>query len=258
MHPQATVDRARLLSRQGLIDREVARITGVSIGAVQKWRTERRRARGTQRAQVCPRCEGRELDEPAYLYLLGLYLGDGWLTREHRHVFALSIACSNTWPGLLIAAKSAMSAVMPTSSVFSARRVGMTEVKSTSRHWPCLFPQHGPGPKHTPDRRKSRLSLAAAILPLCTVPKFACGLWLLWTAGGPSARSAWPPASAALRCATGAIIRRRHSDHEPPVPAAVSLPACRSRALTMPTCWVCTSVTAVSPLGAIPLRAYGS
>jgi hypothetical protein len=25
----------------------------------------------------------------------------------------------------------------------------MTEVKSTSKHWPCLFPQHGPGMKHT-------------------------------------------------------------------------------------------------------------
>ncbi|WP_393916083.1 hypothetical protein [Halostreptopolyspora alba] len=22
-------------------------------------------------------------------------------------------------------------------------------MKSTSKHWPCLFPQHGPGPKHT-------------------------------------------------------------------------------------------------------------
>ncbi len=25
----------------------------------------------------------------------------------------------------------------------------MTEVKSYSKHWPCLFPQHGPGMKHT-------------------------------------------------------------------------------------------------------------
>jgi transposase len=46
MHPQATVDRARRLSRQGLIDREVAGIVGVSLGAVQKWRTGIRRAPG--------------------------------------------------------------------------------------------------------------------------------------------------------------------------------------------------------------------
>ncbi len=153
MHPQTTVDRARSLSRQGLIDREVARITGVSIGAVQKWRTERRRvphaSSRVARASDCPRCDGRPLDEPAYSYLLGLYLGDGCLTRGHRDVFALSIACSDAWPGLMTAAKSAMSAVMPASGVFSVHRVGMTEVKSYSKHWPCLFPQHGPGKKHT-------------------------------------------------------------------------------------------------------------
>ena len=148
MYPQATVDRARRLSGQGLIDREVAQITGVSIGAVQKWRTGRRRVPGKERASGCPRCERRYLDEPAYSYLLGLYLGDGWLTRGHRDVYALSIACCDDWPGLLVAAKSAMSAVMPASGVFSVHRIGMTEVKSTSKHWPCLFPQHGPGRKH--------------------------------------------------------------------------------------------------------------
>ena len=42
-----------------------------------------------------------------------------------------------------------MHEVMPMSSVFMVQRIGMTEVKSTSKHWPCLFPQHGPGMKHT-------------------------------------------------------------------------------------------------------------
>jgi hypothetical protein len=88
------------------------------------------------------------MDEVAYAYLLGLYLGDGWLTRGAKDVFALSISCCDYWPGLMAAAKSAMVAVMPTSSVFRVQRIGCTEVKSTSKHWPCLFPQHGPGPKH--------------------------------------------------------------------------------------------------------------
>jgi len=42
-----------------------------------------------------------------------------------------------------------MSDVMPTSSVFCVHQRGCTIVKSTSKHWPCLFPQHGPGRKHT-------------------------------------------------------------------------------------------------------------
>jgi hypothetical protein len=147
MHPKATVDRALRLSRQGLNDRQVAEIVGVSLGAVQKWRTGIRRHPDKERS-CCPHCHGTPLDEPAYAYLLGLYLGDGCLTRGRRDVFALSIACGDDWPGLIEAAKLAAAAVLPSSGVFTVQRIGMTEVKSTSKHWPCLFPQHGPGRKH--------------------------------------------------------------------------------------------------------------
>ena len=64
-------------------------------------------------------------------------------------MFALSIACGDVWPGLIEAAKCASREVMPSSSVFGVQRIGMTEVKSYSKHWPCLFPQHGRGMKHT-------------------------------------------------------------------------------------------------------------
>ena len=150
MHPRATVDRALHLSKQGLIDREVARITGVSIGTVQKWRTGLRRTSEKERKHAnCPRCHGAPLDERAYAYLLGLYLGDGHITRHRRGVFALSIFCGEAWPGLITAARNAMGEVMPASGVFGVQRTGMTQVKSYSKHWPCLFPQHGPGMKHT-------------------------------------------------------------------------------------------------------------
>ena len=48
------------------------------------------------------------MDESAYAYLLGLYLGDGCITRGRRDVFALCIACCDGWPGLLAAARKAM------------------------------------------------------------------------------------------------------------------------------------------------------
>lgn len=41
-----------------------------------------------------------------------------------------------------------MRAVLP-SSVCRVPRRGCTELKSYSTHWTCLFPQHGPGRKHT-------------------------------------------------------------------------------------------------------------
>jgi hypothetical protein len=43
--------------------------------------------------------------------------------------------------------------VMPTSSVFRSHRKGCVAVQSTSKHWPCLFPQHGRGPKHSREIR---------------------------------------------------------------------------------------------------------
>ena len=150
MHPKATVDKALQLSALGLVDREVAQLTDVSIGAVQKWRTGlRRTAEKELKHAACPRCHGALLEVRTYAYLLGLYLGDGHITRHKRGVFALSIACADAWPGLITAARDAMRGVMPSSSVFGVQRIGMTEIKSYSKHWPCLFPQHGPGMKHS-------------------------------------------------------------------------------------------------------------
>ena len=44
--------------------------------------------------------------------------------------------------------EAAVRAVTP-SSVCRVPRPGCTAIKSYSTHWPCLFPQHGPGKKHT-------------------------------------------------------------------------------------------------------------
>jgi hypothetical protein len=151
MHPRATVDRARYLSQQGLIDRVVAQSVGVSIGAVQKWRTGIRRAPGTEHKSGCPRCDEQPLDEPAYAYLLGLYLGDGCISvggDRAKAVWKLSIFCDDAWPGLFQECARVMRAVRPDNKVLRVQRQGCTELKSYSRHWPCLFPQHGPGKKH--------------------------------------------------------------------------------------------------------------
>ena len=151
MYPQGTVELAKLLSDLGTLDRENAEICGVSVASVRHWRRGSRRRPGQERRSEvarCPRCHARALDEGAYGYLLGLYLGDGHITKGRRDVYALSIKCCDAWPGLRDQARIALSAVMPTSSVFSVARIGCTEIKSTSKHWPCLFPQHGPGRKH--------------------------------------------------------------------------------------------------------------
>jgi hypothetical protein len=172
MYPQVTVDTALRLSAIGILDRENARICDVSVGAIRHWRGGSRRA--AKRTRQCPRCDGRALDQSAYAYLLGLYLGDGHITRARRDVFVLSLFCSDDWPGLLAAARRTMSAVMPASGVFSVQRQGCTEVKSTSKHWPCLFPQHGPGRKHA---RKIELAQWQSAIVQRYPGEFARGLF---------------------------------------------------------------------------------
>jgi hypothetical protein len=82
-----------------------------------------------------------------YVYLLGIYLGDGWLTRAPRNVWRLRIALDNAYPGII---GECAEAILSISSRASGRvpRKGCFEVYSNWKHWLCLFPQHGAGPKH--------------------------------------------------------------------------------------------------------------
>jgi hypothetical protein len=149
MYERTMVDRALALSRQGITDREVARTCGVSIGAIRHWRygTRRDKPEG-RRKHDCPRCDGRALDRRSYAYLLGIYLGDGHIAQGSKGVYRLEIACDSGWPGLIDVATEVIKAVFPSNAV--GRRIkGCTMVGVSSKHLPCLFPQHGPGMKHT-------------------------------------------------------------------------------------------------------------
>jgi hypothetical protein len=125
----------------------VGKETGISRSTLRAWQTRVEPVRPND----CPRCGGtpRQPEPPAgYAYLLGLYLGDGCLSRYARGVYGLRIACADAWPGLMDECEAAMLAIRPQSSVFRAPRQGCHMVTSLWKHWPCLFPQHGPGRKH--------------------------------------------------------------------------------------------------------------
>ena len=90
------MDVARYLSSIGVLDRENAQICAVSIKSIRHWRYgTRRNPADRRRASQCPRCDGAPLDEAAYAYLLGLYLGDGCLAKSRKGVYALQVACGN-------------------------------------------------------------------------------------------------------------------------------------------------------------------
>lgn len=84
---------------------------------------------------------------PEHVYLLGLYLGDGCISQHARLVHRLSIFLDAKYPGIIRRAGEAMQATRA-GRPGAVTRGNCVEVYSYWRHWPCLFPQHGPGLKH--------------------------------------------------------------------------------------------------------------
>ncbi|WP_370418732.1 transcriptional regulator [Streptomyces sp. QH1-20] len=148
MYDLDTRKRALALVSQGHSLNSVSRQTGISRSAIREWQS---RIDPLTRSAECSRCGADPQppqDRAAYAYLLGLYLGDGCLSLGRNGVYALRIACADAWPGLIDSCRDAMRRVRPASNVCTVRKQGCVMVTSTSKHWPCLFPQHGPGKKH--------------------------------------------------------------------------------------------------------------
>ena len=130
---------------------------GINRSTLRDWARDRSLVDKYEGTDLCPRCAlipGPPADARSYVYLLGLYLGDGCLTPAgdpSKKVWRLRIMCSDAWPGLIEECAEAISALRPNHKVSRVPCPGCIEVHGNWKHWPCLFPQHGPGKKH--DRR---------------------------------------------------------------------------------------------------------
>lgn len=148
MRPDEEFRTAQELIASGLNDCQVSRATGVPRSTVREWRTGAVRNR-PPRQSGCPICEDHPLDPANYAYLLGLYLGDGCISTHARGVFRLRIVLDARYPGIIEECRRAMNLIRlhgrPPGAV---QHVGCVEINSYWKHWPCLFPQHGPGRKH--------------------------------------------------------------------------------------------------------------
>ena len=153
----AVVRRAGELADSGASISSIAGELGLSRSAVRDWINHGPESVATRRQAIgdrgpdgaCVACPVRcSLDVAAYSYLLGLYLGDGCLALHPRRVYRLRIFCCDAYPQLMDLCVSAIAAVRPTNVVGRARHIGCTEIYSLSKHWICLFPQHGIGRKH--------------------------------------------------------------------------------------------------------------
>lgn len=167
MHGPAVVARALSLRSEGLGPRRIAQLTGVPVSTVRDWVAgalpshSRAALPSAGLSPACDRCghEAHRFDDlpAAYLYLLGLYLGDGCISAHPRGVYRLRIFLDLRYPGIVNECGAAMAEVRPGNRVHRLLRTSNysgcpdpsnVEISSFSKSWPCLFPQHGPGKKH--------------------------------------------------------------------------------------------------------------
>ena len=152
MRSSAERDRVAELIAAGFNDCQIERELGIPRSTVHGWRHgcggPGPSGRATAACAICADAPER-LPARSYAYLLGAYLGDGHIVEMRRQVYRLTIYCS------LIHINVAWWMTNAAADVIG-RRVTMRPdpvqnvlyVESCWKHWPCLFPQHGPGRKH--------------------------------------------------------------------------------------------------------------
>jgi hypothetical protein len=133
----------------GMNDCAIARLTGIPRPTVRDWRC--RPPRLLRQPKASSPCgidhDFSGLPTAAYCYALGLYLGDGCISRDRR-VWRLRIVLDKKYPAIIDRCRQAIDTLMPGQHTGIIMKKGCVDVWLYSKHWPCLFPQHGPGKKH--------------------------------------------------------------------------------------------------------------
>jgi hypothetical protein len=123
MRPEWQFQLVEWLTEAGLSGRRISRTLGFPLATVQKWRQRIRDGLGPPGSRQgrrgleaeCPRCGPAPLNERAYAYLLGMYLGDGYIVRQKgkRFLYALWIYAATEYPGIMAECEQAMRAMRP-------------------------------------------------------------------------------------------------------------------------------------------------
>ena len=138
MRPLIEFEEVQRLIAAGLNDCQIGRRTGIPRRTVLDWRHGRY---GNVRTRVdvdCPDCHVARVPSRPYAYLLGMYLGDGCISRSRKGVYRLRIVMDLRYPGIIVECATAITAVRPSKPMRAGRipKISCTEVYADRKHWP--------------------------------------------------------------------------------------------------------------------------
>jgi biotin operon repressor len=148
------------LTEEGKSIAEISRALGISHASVQE-KIQNHRVAGNEinsvnnRAEIIIRQMHLSPTSPltiAYSYILGLYLGDGYINKMAR-VYRLRISLDAKYPLIIQACHDALQTLLPDNTIgrvenFYQDKLSHVDVSAYYRDFPTLFPQHGLGVKH--------------------------------------------------------------------------------------------------------------
>jgi hypothetical protein len=146
MYPTSLRSDAVALVRAVRSRNSVSKQLGVSRAALRSWLDAGVEPKCPPHS--CFVCDERAPENPeAYALLFGYYLGEGCISRNRR-TFILRISCDRGYPKIIEDVAAAVAAVSARGQPTRVDAPGVVVVHKAWQHWPCVFPQHGPGPRH--------------------------------------------------------------------------------------------------------------
>lgn len=146
MKSQNIILQAKKLHQQGKSNRSIAKQLKVDHATIAYW--IKKDFNVNQKSEI----DYNLLDADAYSYVLGMYLGDGYIDKVRR-TYRMRINLDAKYPKIIKECVSNIRTILPYNKVreqniFYKNHLSSITVVVYSNHLPLLFPQHGIGVKH--------------------------------------------------------------------------------------------------------------
>jgi len=149
MRAKEEIELAMLMISAGFNDCEISRNLDIPRRTIQDWRTGRlpNLDRNVELSTPEGLLEYLKDSEYEYVYILGMYLGDGYIGKTRR-TYRLRITLDDKYPNIQRECEDSLKKILPNNQVSRVRREGCHDISAYSNLLPLLFPHLGKGKKH--------------------------------------------------------------------------------------------------------------